>query len=61
MGAGGSERCEERQGKLNHEGERWLLGKGGRKARAHRAEPSGLLRRSRGGCVRALPVGTPSV
>jgi len=31
-GTGGSERCEERQGKLNYKGERRLLRKGGRKA-----------------------------
>lgn len=61
MGTGGSERCDERQGKLNYEGERRLLGKGGRKATAHQAEPSVPLRRSGAGCVCTLPVGVPSV
>lgn len=45
---------------MNSEGDVRLLRKGGRKAMAHQTEPSVLQKRSRGGCVRALPGGMPS-
>lgn len=61
VGAGDLEMCKEWQGKMNSEGDTRLLKKGGRKATAHQAEPSVLQKRSRGGCLCALPGAMPSI